>query len=62
MVIILLMALAVVFGALVLVSLYVGRKYEMRHNVGELTDELDDNEQQVLINKPVEESNSKEKL
>jgi hypothetical protein len=62
MVIIILMALAVLFGALVLVSIMVGRKYEVRHKVGELTEAMDDDELPMLINKLKEESNSKENL
>lgn len=45
MVIVLLMALAVLFGALVLVSLAVGRMYEVRHKVGELTEEMEQNDE-----------------
>jgi hypothetical protein len=59
MIIALLMALAVLFGGLVLVSLYVGRKYEIRHRVGELDEDFTENEQHV---KPTDESNSKENL
>jgi len=60
MIIALLMALAVLFGGLVLVSLYVGRKYEIRHRVGELDEDFVENEQQALINKPTDESNFEE--
>ena len=64
MIIIGFMTLAVLFGVLVLVILLVGRIYEVRHKVGELTDaqeELEEDEQ-LLINKPEEDSNSKENL
>lgn len=54
MIIALLMTLAVVFGGLVLFCIYIGRKYEMRHRIGEL-DEEHLNEHHTLINKPVDE-------
>ena len=56
------MTLAVLFGGLVLVILFVGRKYEVRHNVGKMDEELEEDEQQLNITKTIEESNSKEKL
>jgi|GEM_PF-6212897 len=67
MVIALLMALAVLFGALVLVSLAVGRMYEVRHKVGELNEELDQNEEQLKqltqqVHQAPEETDSKEKV
>lgn len=64
MIIALLMTLAVLFGGLVLVFIFVGRKYEMRHRVGELDEDINENEneQQVRVNKPTDELNSKENL
>lgn len=69
MVIVLLMALAVLFGALVLVFLLVGRMYEVRHKVGELNEELDQKGsdlqnlmQQLPAEPTTEESNSKENM
>lgn len=62
MIVTFLLALAVLFGGLVLLCIYVGRKYEIRHHVGELDDDMDDSESRTLINKPIDESNSKENL
>lgn len=62
MIIALLMTLAVVFGGLVLIFLFIGRKYEIRHRIGELEEDDAESEQRVLINKPIDESNSKENL
>jgi hypothetical protein len=59
MIIAIFMTLAVLFGGLVLLCLFVGRKYEMRHHVGELDE--DENEELTLMNKPTDEYNSKEK-
>jgi len=62
MIITVFMTLAVLFGGLVLLCLFVGRKYEMRHHVGELDEDMDEREQLTLINRPIDESNSKENL
>jgi len=62
MIITVFMILAVLFGGLVLVCIYVGRKYEMRHHVGELDEDTEENEQLTLINKPTDQYNSKENL
>lgn len=48
MIIAVLMTLAVLFGGLVLLILFVGRKYEMRHRVGELDEDMDESEQQTI--------------
>jgi hypothetical protein len=56
------LTLAVLFGGLVLLCIYIGRKYEVRHHVGELDEDTDEREQLTLINKPIDESNSKENL
>ncbi|MEO6907447.1 MAG: hypothetical protein ABI210_06115 [Abditibacteriaceae bacterium] len=55
------MTLAVLFGLLVLVILFVGRKYEVRHKIGEMEEETEEDERSC-ITKPIEESNTKEKL
>lgn len=60
MIIALLMTLAVLFGGLVLVFLFIGRKYEMRHRIGELDE--DECERHVLKNDLTDELNSKENL
>jgi hypothetical protein len=56
------LTLAVLLGGLVLLCIYIGRKYEVRHHVGELDEDTDEREQLTLINKPIDESNSKENL
>jgi len=61
MIIAVLMTLAVLFGGLVLFILFMGRKYEVRHRVGELDEDMDEREQ-TLINKPIDKLNSKENL
>jgi hypothetical protein len=45
MIITVFMTLAVLFGGLVLLCIYIGRKYEMRHHVGELDEDTDESEQ-----------------
>jgi hypothetical protein len=63
MVIPLLMALAVLFGALVLVCLLVGRMYEVRHKIGELNEELEESGQRLRelpVDEIIERSNSEE--
>ena len=67
MVIALLMALAVLFGVLVLVSLAVGRMYEVRNRVGELNEELEQNDEQLKqltqqVHQAPVERDSKEKV
>jgi len=62
MIIAIFLTLAVLFGGLVLLCMYMGRKYEIRHHVGELDEDIDEIEQRALLNKPAEETNSKENL
>ena len=47
MIVTLFLTLAVVLGGVVLLILYVGRKYEIRHNVGEMDEQMDEDEQQT---------------
>ena len=56
------LTLAVLFGGLVLVILFVGRKYEVRHHVGDMDKEMGEDEEQLNVVHPIEESNSKENL
>ena len=62
MIIAIFLTLAVLFGGLVLLCMYIGRKYEIRHHVGELDENIDEIDQRRLINKPAEKTNSKENL
>lgn len=62
MTIAILMAVAVLFGALVLACILVGRMYEVRHKVGELTEELQEKETALEQHIPdMQEPTSKEK-
>ena len=56
------MALAVLFGCFVLLIILVGRKYEVRHRIGELDEDADEMEELAQSSRSTNELNSKEKL